>query len=233
MPTAGDLRSVITKNVIFGALGSEEVDRLLAAATLRAYDKDQQIFQQGDLADGLYLVTSGRVGIRTLSEEGSEIFLNILEGGAVFGEIAAIDGGARTAGAIAMERSDLLFVDRRTFHGLMLASPALCVSLLTLMCERLRWTSSIIEDAHFRDVKTRLARRLHKLLGEYGVQQTDGGGMRIKLKVTQEMLARMLGATRESVNKELMALQRAGVLTYSRGYVTVHDREGLRAATTE
>jgi CRP/FNR family cyclic AMP-dependent transcriptional regulator len=232
MPTAGELRSVITRNVIFGALGSEEVDRLLAAATLRAYDKDQQIFQQGDLADGLYLVTTGRVGIRTLSEEGSEIFLNILEGGAVFGEIAAIDGGARTAGAIAMERSDLLFVDRRTFHGLMLASPALCVSLLTLMCERLRWTSSIIEDAHFRDVKTRLARRLYKLLGEYGVQH-DGGGTRIKLKVTQEMLARMLGATRESVNKELMALQRAGILTYSRGYVTVQDREGLRAATTE
>ncbi len=231
MPAAEDLRSVITKNVIFGALGSGEVDRLLAAATLRAYEKDQQIFQQGDLADGLYLVATGRVGIRTLSEEGSEIFLNILEGGAVFGEIAAIDGGARTAGAIAMERSDLLFVDRRTFHGLMLASPALCVSLLTLMCERLRWTSSIIEDAHFRDVRTRLARRLHKLLGEYGVEQE--GGMRIKLKVTQEMLARMLGATRESVNKELMALQRAGILTYSRGYVTVHDGEGLRRTTEE
>jgi CRP/FNR family transcriptional regulator, cyclic AMP receptor protein len=231
MPAAEDLRSVITKNVIFGALGSGEVDRLLAAATLRAYEKDQQIFQQGDLADGLYLVATGRVGIRTLSEEGSEIFLNILEGGAVFGEIAAIDGGARTAGAIAMERSDLLFVDRRTFHGLMLASPALCVSLLTLMCERLRWTSSIIEDAHFRDVKTRLARRLHKLLGEYGVEHD--GAMRIKLKVTQEMLARMLGATRESVNKELMTLQRAGILTYSRGYVTVHDGDGLRRTMEE
>ena len=97
----------------------------------------------------------------------------------MFGEIAAIDGGARTAGALAMERSDMLFVDRRTFHGLMLASPALCVSLLTLMCERLRWTSSIIEDAHFRDVRTRLARRLHKLLGEYGVP--DAAGVRIKI----------------------------------------------------
>lgn len=229
MPTADELRTVVTSNVIFGALAPEEVDRLLAAATLRSYERDQQVFQQGDLADGLYLVVTGRVGIRTLSEEGSEIFLNILESGAVFGEIAAIDGGARTAGALAMERSDMLFLDRRTFHGLMLASPPLCVSLLTLMCERLRWTSSIIEDAHFRDVRTRLARRLHKLLGEYGVQ--DGAGMRIKLKMTQEMLARMLGATRESVNKELMALQRAGILSYSRGYVTILSPEELRRAT--
>ncbi len=228
MPAAVDLRSVVTSNVIFGALAPEEVDRLLAAAAIRFYEKDQQIFQQGDLADGLYLVVSGRVGIRTLSEDGSEIFLNILETGAVLGEIAAVDGGARTAGAVAMERSDLLFVDRRTFHGLMLASPPLCVSLLTLMCERLRWTSSIIEDAHFRDVRTRLARRLHKLVAEYGVP--DAVGVRIRLKMTQEMLARMLGATRESVNKELMGLQRAGVLSYSRGYVTILNSEELRRA---
>lgn len=86
------------------------------------------------------------------------------------------------------------------------------------MCERLRWTSPIIEDAHFRDVRTRLARRLHKLIAEYGVP--DAVGVRIRLKMTQEMLARMLGATRESVNKELMGLQRAGVLSYSRGYVS-------------
>jgi CRP/FNR family cyclic AMP-dependent transcriptional regulator len=229
MPSAEELRSVVTGNGIFGTLSAEEADRLIASATLRSYEKEQQIFQQGDQADGLYLVFSGRVGIRTLSEDGNEIFLNILESGAVFGEIAAIDGGARTAGAIAMEPSELLFVDRRTFHALMMNNAALCFSLLMLVCERLRWTSQIIEDAHFRDVRTRLARRLLKLQREYGVPQD--GGVRIRLKVTQEMLARMLGATRESVNKELMALQRAGLLTYSRGYVTVLDTDGLVEVT--
>lgn len=104
----------------------------------------------------------------------------------------------------------------------MLTSPAMCVSLLTLVCGRLRWTSQITEDAHFRDIRTRLARRLQQLLREYGVPAD--GGTRIKLKVTQEMLARMLSVMRESVNKEMKSLSGAGVLAYSRGYVTILDK---------
>ena len=225
---AGQLRSLVVSNDIFGALGPEDVEILLSATSVRNYAAHQPVFHQGDAADGVYVVCDGRVGIRTLSADGNEVMLNIVEPGGVFGEIAAIDGGPRTAGAVTMEPSSLAYIDARTFHRLLERSSPLCMRLLMLVCERLRWTSEIIEESHFHDVRARLIHRLIRLQGTYG--EGSGSNTEIRLKVTQEMLARMLGVTRESVNKELMHLQRRGLITYNRGLITILDSEGLLEA---
>ncbi|MCZ6522928.1 MAG: Crp/Fnr family transcriptional regulator, partial [Alphaproteobacteria bacterium] len=117
------------------------------------------------------------------------------------------------------------FIGRRHFIDLLERHPKLSVRLLGVLCTRLRWTSEIIEDTVFRDIRSRLARRLLSLAHVYGTEVADG--TRIKLRISQENLGRMMGATRESINKELGAWQSQGVIGYSRGHITIRDAEVL------
>jgi CRP-like cAMP-binding protein len=106
-----------------------------------------------------------------------------------------------------------------------LERPQISLRLIEVLCDRLRWTSDIIEDTVFRDVRSRLAKRLLGLMESYG--EVGEGGTRINLKMSQESLGAMLGATRESINKELRRWQSAGVLQQEGGFITVIEPEAL------
>lgn len=222
---AGDRRALLATNPLFGILDAGELDELISLSTVLRYQGNQLIFNRGDPGDGLYAIIDGRVGIKTVSKAGKEIFLNILEKGEVFGEIALLDGKERTAGAVAMQPTELLFIGRDRFVPFLEARPKLCVRLLNVLCARLRWTSDIIEDTIFRDIRSRLAKRLLAFRRVYGVPVD--AGVRIDLKISQEDLGRMLGATRESINKELGAWQAQGVISHDHGYITLHDIAAL------
>ncbi|MCG8508592.1 MAG: Crp/Fnr family transcriptional regulator [Rhodospirillales bacterium] len=216
----------LSKTRLFSALDSSDFDELAALSTTRHFDRDQMVFSRGDPGDALFVILDGRVGIRTLSAAGKEIFLNILEKGEAFGEIALLDGMARTAGAIAMEPTDLLVVGRERFMRFMECRPKLCIGVIMLLCSRVRWTSDIIEDAMFLEIRARLAKRLAKLASVYGTRQDDG--LKIDIRLSQEELGRMLGATRESVNKEIAFLQTCGAINWRDGFVTIKDMDRLQ-----
>ena len=207
------------------------MDAFLALSVPQKFVRNRVIFSKGDPGDGLYVIAEGRVGIKTISKHGKEIFLNIMEIGEVFGEIALLDGKERTAGAVAMEPSELLFISRGRFIPFVEQRPELSTRLLEVLCERLRWVSDIVEDAMFRDVRARLARRLFRFSRVYG--EPAPNGIRIRLRISQENLGLMLGASRESINKELVALQSENVLSYGRGYFTLHDIDRLAELAEE
>ncbi len=210
---------------LFESLSQAELQDLLSLAEAKRYGRGQFIFNKGDPGDGLYAIAQGRVGIKTVSKIGKEILLNILEPGEVFGEIALLDGKERTAGAVALEPSELLFLGRGRFIPSLLQRPQISLRMIEVLCDRLRWTSDIIEDTVFRDVRSRLAKRLLGLMESYG--EAGDAGTRINLKMSQENLGAMLGATRESINKELRHWQNAGVLRQDRGFITVLEPERL------
>ena len=210
---------------LFESLNKTELQDLLSLAEAKRYGRGQIIFSKGDPGDGLYAIVQGRVGIKTVSRVGKEILLNILEPGEVFGEIALLDGKERTAGAVALEPSQLLFLGRGRFMPSLLERPQISLRLIEVLCDRLRWTSDIIEDTVFRDVRSRLAKRLLGLMESYG--EAGDAGTRINLKMSQENLGAMLGATRESINKELRRWQKGGVLRQDRGFITVLKPERL------
>ena len=133
---------------------------MLTLAHHRKFAADEVVFEKGDAGDSLYSIVEGRIGITTTSEDGKEIVLNILDAGDVFGEIALLDGKERTAGAVAMSPAILLRVDRTQFLPFLERHPQLCIAMMTVLCERLRWTSNIIEDTIFLDIPHRLAKRL-------------------------------------------------------------------------
>ena len=218
-------RTLLSKNRLLGQIEPQMMEELLTLSQIERFAPKNVIFQKGDPGDKLYAIASGRVGITTISEGGKEIFLNILDAGEVFGEIALLDGKERTAGAIAMESTELLGVHRADFLPLLEQNPKLCIRLMTVLCERIRWTSDIIEDTFFLDIPRRLAKRLLTLVEQYG-ESTDSG-IRINIKLSQEHLGQMLGVTRESINKGIRLLEEKGAIVYKEGYIIVTSLASL------
>ncbi len=219
-------RTILSKNRILGQLDPPAMEELLSLSRGQSFSAKEQIFLKGDPGDRLYAILKGRVGITTVSEGGKEIFLNILDVGEVFGEIALLDGRERTAGAVALEPTELLTIDRSAFLPFLERNPRLCIRLMTVLCERIRWTSEIIEDTIFLDIPHRLAKRLLTLVTQYGKPVETG--IEIDLNLSQENLARMFGVTRESVNKCIRYLEENGIISCNRGCINVRDIAALR-----
>lgn len=217
--------ALLRRNCLFAVLDDTEMEAMLEFAKVRRAAAEERIFAKGDPGDSLYVILRGRVAVQTESDEAKVMLLNILDTGSLFGEIAMLDGGERTATVVAQEATELLRIDRRDFMPFLLQRPDLCVRLMTVLCERVRWTSAIIEDTVFLNVPRRLAKRILMLSQAYG--RTTDDGTRITTFVSQEDLANMLGVSRESVNKTLKQFQTAGAISYRNGYIIVHDESFL------
>ena len=183
------------------------------------------IFNKGDPGDCLYGILAGRVRIYSASPEGAEIMLNVMEQGELFGEIALLDGSTRTASAAAMEQADLLRIHRAHFLPYVKANSDLILAMLTLLCQRLRWSTSVIEDAAFLTFPARLAKRLLVLAEHYRRSQEH----EITVPLSQHELGSMVGAGRETINKQLALWRSAGIVDTGRGAVVIRNCEALRA----
>src|SRR5712672_412974 len=142
-------RQLLSKHFLISTMPERALDDLVKFSTVVRFEPHRDVFNKGEPGDCLYGILSGRVRIYSTSPEGSEIMLNVLETGELFGEIAILDGRTRTASAAAMERADLLRIHRDHFLPYVKANPDLILGMLSLLCDRLRWTSSTIEDAAF------------------------------------------------------------------------------------
>ena len=187
--------------VLFSELPPSRLAELAQMVRRRTYHRGETIFHKGDPGDSLYLITDGQVKIVLPSEAGEEMTLGVLQTGDMFGELALFDGLPRSATMVAVENTEVLLLYRDDFLGFVGRNPEVATALLGVLSRRLRATNEWIEDAIFLDVPGRLAKRLLDLADRHG-RQTDRG-VEIDLKLTQQDLAAMVGATRESVNKHL------------------------------
>jgi CRP-like cAMP-binding protein len=144
--------------------------------------------------------------------------MNVLGGGDVFGEIALLDGQSRTADAVAMEDTDMFFLPRRDFLGLLDREPSIAQQLIGLLCARLRDVIGRMEETTFLPAAIRLARRILMLAADYGAE----------VRASQEELASLTGVTRETVNRQLQAWKRTGVISLARGRLVIHDIDDFR-----
>ena len=144
------------------------LDRLATRARRATYAPGQAIFRKGDAGLGLFAVLSGLVRISLPSENGRELVLRLIGPNEVFGEIALLDGGQRTADASAAANCHLLFLDRRDFLAALADEPGFGIKLLAFLCRRLRQTSEQVEDLTFADPSIRLAKALLQLAERQG-----------------------------------------------------------------
>jgi CRP/FNR family transcriptional regulator, cyclic AMP receptor protein len=226
IPTA---RSLLRNNLLFRNLGDATLDRLAGLASRRRVARGTTLFRQGDAGDSLYAVVSGQVRISASASGGREVFLNLMEAGDTFGEIAIIDGQSRTASATTVTDCDLLTVSRADFLGLMHEDPTLPIHLLQLFCQRVRWTSDAVEASALLSLPARLARRLLRLAQDHG--EADGPGR--SLRISQAELGNFLALSRQAVNRHLQEWREAGLLDLARGRIIILDIAALERVASE
>lgn len=219
---------ILQRSPLFRGLPPAVFARIAALATQRGYGRGEVVFSHGDAGDALYAVVTGRIRISSGAADGREIFLNIMEPGDTFGEIALLDGGTRTATATAIDASELVSIRRAPLFELLEQEPKAALELLRLCGERLRWTSGLLEDAALLDAPARLAKRLLGLAELHG----ERGGGSTTLRISQEELASFLAVSRQAVNQQLQDWKAKGWVDLGRGVVIVRDATALRRIVT-
>jgi CRP-like cAMP-binding protein len=218
---AFDKRVVLHDHPLFGALGSGLIDQLSAHATSKRIKRRTTIFSKGDQGTCLYAVCSGQVKITVPSGEGKDAVFNLIEPGQIFGEVALLDGGQRTADAVAVKDTELLVIDRRDFIPLVHREPDIAIKLIEILCKRLRNTSEQVEDVVFLDLPARLAKTLLRLAGNDAKNH--------KVPITQGELGQIIGVSREATNRQLRSWENNNWVELESGAVLLLDPEALAA----
>jgi len=219
-------KALFAKHYLFGELSPERLDQLLARARVERYRAGQSIFLNQSQGRSMMAVLTGQVRISTMSRDGRELVLNTILPGEVFGELALLDGKERTADAVAVIASELLVLERNDFIPFIEKHPAVAMRLLEIITGRLRQTTLQAADVALLGLEARLAKQILTLATRYGEATKDGTV--ITAKFTQRQLGQMIGASRESVNKQMVEWQRRGIAIIKGGLVTVRNVGVLR-----
>ena len=211
---------------LFANLPDEDLRALMAVARKRTFRAGEVIFHREDVGQVLYVLKEGKVNICLMSPEGQAISLVVLGKGDFFGELAILDGQPRSTDAIALERVECYTVQRSDILNAIMKNPKLAIQVLEILCWRLRKTDDKIEDLVILDVYGRVAKKLLDLAHEHGVHSEDG--TRIDLRLTQQDLASMVGASRESVNKVLGYFTDKGYISSDKHKITLHRLNELK-----
>ncbi len=220
------IAAVLAETSLFSDLDDGARRTLAPEIVPRSYWKGDLIFSQGDRGESLFIVAEGLVKLSLTSVEGAEMVLATLRPPSVFGELALLDGGARTASARALQATTLLALTRPSFMRLLLDNPRLADALHRSLGTIIRRTLQQASDLVFLDLPTRLAKLLLALAQEEGKEIE--GGVRLDLDVTQTTLAGMVGGSRPSVNQALRAFQERGLLELRGREILIRDIERLR-----
>lgn len=191
---------------LFAGLSPEQLEAVADLAVERSYPRGKLIFRQDDPADGLYLVEAGRVKVFLAQEDGEEVIVDLLGPGDYFGEMALIDAEPRSTGAMAHQDCALRVIGKGDFRRLLRESNELAQSLLQGLSERLRSANRMIESLATRDVTGRVVRTLLQYAS------FEEGRPVVAEPLTQQDIARMVGASREMVNRSLQELVRRGLI---------------------
>jgi CRP/FNR family cyclic AMP-dependent transcriptional regulator len=222
-PQLLDKRSLLRAHPFFKGLDEAVIDWLVPRAVSHRVKKGTVLFRKGDTGSKLYAVCAGAVRISATSEQGNYAIFNLIVPGDIFGEIAFLDRGPRTADAVVIESGELMVVERRDFILLLQEHPEVSMRLIEILCTRLRRTSEQVEDIIFLGLPHRLAKVLMHL---YRRPSTDEAPN--KIRVTQQEISQMIGASRESTNKQLRDWQRRKWLRLERNCVVVLAPEALK-----
>jgi CRP/FNR family transcriptional regulator, cyclic AMP receptor protein len=218
-PVPATLRAALASDDWFAACPAALQDALLRLGRMRPLAHGQPLFSRGGQADGLCCVTAGGLHIGAIQPEGQPAELAFLEPYQWFGEIGLIDGRPRTHDAVAEGDTQVLVVPRDPLVDWLDRHPAHWRELARLACSKLRVAFAVLEELAVLPLEERLQRRLRLLSQGYGSREAP----RRRIRLGQEVLARMMGVSRQSVNKALKALEARGLLRLHYGEIELLD----------
>jgi CRP-like cAMP-binding protein len=218
--------SLLGRTPMFAGLDQTELLGLGACARRRIYQKGEHIFHQGDPGDAVFVLVGGRVKVVFASQEGDEMILATLQPPDVFGELALIDGGPRSASIQTLEPTTVLTLTRATLLDLMSRQPAVTDVVLCSLGRLVRRMIAQAADLVFLDLHGRVAKLLLRLIEDPAKHADER--LSLDLKMTQSDLAAMVGGSRQSVNQVLHLFEHRGYLRLDGRKLIVKDLEALR-----
>jgi len=216
---------VLSGAPLFAALDPDAAAALRSCMTEVTVDRGRTLFNEGDPGDRLYVVTEGKIKLGRTAPDGRENLLAVLGPGEMFGELSLFDPGPRTATATAVTDATLAGVGHDDLQPWLTGRPEVAAHLLRALAQRLRRTNEAMADLVFSDVPGRVAKALLDLARRFGVQSEDG--VHVTHDLTQEELAQLVGASRETVNKALADFASRGFLRLEARAVVLLDVERL------
>jgi len=221
-----DRLDVLSRAPLFEALDEDEAKALRSRMTDVALGRGERLFAEGDDGDRLYVVLDGKIKLTRAAPDGRENLLSVIGPGEMFGELSLFDPRPRTASASAITDAHLAALAHDKLLVWLTGRPEVALHLLRALAQRLRRANDVMADLVFTDVPGRVAKQLLDLAGRFGEEQSDG--LHVNHDLTQEELAQLVGASRETVNKALADFVTRGWIQLSARSVVLLDTERLR-----
>jgi CRP-like cAMP-binding protein len=218
-------KQIVGKAPLFSALDEETAHSLQNSMTSKKVSKGHTLFKVGAPGNELFVVVEGKMKLGTQTADGRENLLTILGPGEMFGELSIFDPGPRTSTATAVTDCRLLSLSHTQVLGWITAHPEVSFQLLARLAQRLRRSNEVLADLVFSDVPGRVAKAILDLGTRFGVEKPDG--LHVHHDLTQEELAQLVGASRETVNKALADFAGRGWIRLEPRTVVVLDYDRL------
>ncbi len=226
MSKASNPAELLSRVPLFSELSRVELERIARVAVPRSYPAGARVFHEGDRSDACYVVRSGDLRVTREHSDGRAIALATLGAGDFFGELAMLDGQARSASVETLSDAELVALPASDFRRLLAERPEISLKLIGALTRRLRETNERVARQSFQTVPSRVAGVLTRLIAEESAPDARHGAT---IRMTQSDLAQLAGTSRESVSRFLATLERAGVVRVGRGRVTVLEPRRLNA----
>lgn len=220
MPEIPELLALLAVAPLFKDFSPQRRQLIASAAREITFEPEQLVFSRGDVGHDVYIVAEGRVRLSVLNPEGRLLAFNNAARGDVFGEIAAFDGGLRTADATAMTQVRAYAIPAADMIKFCTMEPAAAQATISFLCARIRTTSAQVEDIALHSITVRIARFFLQALKLNKVQLTHARQGTLDLRFTQAEIADLLGASRQKTNLALSNLTAAKAISRRKGIYT-------------
>lgn len=217
---------VLRRAPLFASLNDEAFAALTEEITEVDLSRGSALFYEGDPGDQLYFIVSGKIKLGRTASDGRENLVAIMGPGEIFGEMALFDPSPRSTSATAVSEARLAGLKHENLRKVITRSPEVSAQLLQALARRLRRTNENLADLVFSDVPGRVAKALLDLADRFGRPATDG--ILVAHELTQEELAQLVGASRETVNKALAEFVQRGWIRLEARAVVILDLQRLK-----
>ncbi|MDO4927997.1 MAG: CRP-like cAMP-activated global transcriptional regulator GlxR [Corynebacterium sp.] len=219
------VQEILSRAGIFQGVSPVAVNNLIQEMEIVRFTRGSVIFDEGEPGDRLYIITSGKVKLARHAADGRENLLTVMGPSDMFGELSIFDPGPRTSSAICVTEVRCATMNSELLHKWIAEHPEISEQLLRVLARRLRRTNSALADLIFTDVPGRVAKTLLQLANRFGTQ--EAGALRVNHDLTQEEIAQLVGASRETVNKALATFAQRGWIRLEGKSVLIVDTEHL------
>src|ERR1700753_561162 len=212
---------VLARSGIFQGVDPEAAEALAKDMEIIDVRKGDVVFNEGEPGDSLYIIMSGKIKLGRRAADGRQNLIALIGPSDMLGELSLFDPGPRTATATAVIDSRVARLRKQALRPWLSNRPEIAEQLLRVLARRLRRTNNALADLIFTDVRGRVAKNPLQMAGQFGSR--DGGVLRVTHDLTQEELAQLVGASRETVNKALADFASRGWLRLDGKSVIIMD----------